>query len=197
MLRNLSYELSRGLAYRKIQHPEMSRYKTVLPLALSTLTTLAITLAPIAPLLIGKDSLSKELIPLISILPGFYFAGLAAVATFGAEQMDRVLPHPAPTLKIGYIDQEDIQLSKRQFMSYLFSYLVLISLFLCLSLIFFNVFNGSILHILKAIKDICYGKEIIFVIKLVTIFTYSFLFSSLAVTTLHGIFFLTEKIHQP
>ena len=54
----------------------------------------------VKPALAGSNGLAGSLLTLVSTLPGFYFAGLAAVATFGNATMDREMPAPAPEVEM-------------------------------------------------------------------------------------------------
>ena len=198
MLKELRYELSRGMAYRQIRHGEMRAYTTWLPLGLWIILISIYLLLPQKPVLLGKDGTLSTVLLAISTLPGFYFAGLAAVATFGATAMDQEMPSPAPELDI-LVGGRTVQskLTRRQFLSYLFSYLVIISFLLCLIMIMLNISTLS-LHALKCkLHFLMFGEHIWQFGKLIAIMALGALFSTMATTTLQGIYFLTEKIHQP
>ena len=198
MLKQLTYELSRGFAYRGIKHAGMRTYTTWLPLALAVIVVALYVVSPVKPKLVGSSGIASSLLTLVSTLPGFYFAGLAAVATFGNLTMDQVMPAPAPKVDMRVAGQVgSFELTRRLFLSYLFSYLVIVSLLLCFALVALisltdasNALHASIVH--------CTGVSWPwFAFKGVIGFGLTFGFASLLVSTLHGIFFLTEKIHQP
>lgn len=198
MLQQLLYELSRGFAYRRIEHGGMSIYTTWLPLCLTLLAAACYLLLPIRPALVGKDGLASSLLTLMSTLPGFYFAGLAAVATFGNATMDQEMPAPAPEVDMivgGSV--VEVKLTRRLFLSYLFSYLVVLSLALCFALMALNAAAGSI-DIMQTAIDVRTGTKWAWLfVKAGVGLTLMFAFASMIVSTLHGVFFLTEKIHQP
>lgn len=198
MLKQLTYELSRGFAYRGIKHAGMRTYTTWLPLALAVIVVALYVVSPVKPKLVGSSGIASSLLTLVSTLPGFYFAGLAAVATFGNPTMDQVMPAPAPQVDMRVTGQTvPVELTRRLFLSYLFSYLVIVSLLLCFALVALisltdasNALHASIVR--------CTGVSWPwFAVKGVIGFVLTFGFASLLVSTLHGIFFLTEKIHQP
>lgn len=193
MLKQLTYELSRGFAYRGISHGEMRTYTTWLPLGL-TIVLISLYLAvPVKPALLGANGIAASLLALVSTLPGFYFAGLAAVATFGNTTMDHEMPSPAPEVEMVVGGAEvTVKLTRRLFLSYLFSYLVIVSFVLSFALVAMNAAKPSI----DAIHTSLTGWPW-FLIKGIVGAGLSFAFSTLVVTTLHGVFFLTEKIHQP
>ncbi len=198
MLEQLIYELKRGLAYRAISHREMRMYTTWIPISLTILIVIFYGILPVKPALIGSSGLAASLLTLVSTLPGFYFAGLAAVATFGNTTMDQEMPAPAPELEMRVRGQRIlVNLTRRLFLSYLFSYLVILSFGLCFALIAINAFVPSI-HVLQvAIVHWTGATWPWLLIKSAVGISLTFLFASMVISTLHGIFFLTEKIHQP
>lgn len=197
-MRELLYELTRGFAYRQIRHPEMRKYTTWLPLFVSAILAAAYTGLGLNFRWLGDGGVFANLQTLLSTLPGFYFAGLAAVATFGGAGMDNTMPEPTPSIRIRvrgkYIPHP---LTRRQFLSYLFSYLVILSLILCLSLICINASAYIISDISTYFEKIKFGKYILTIAEFATGGIILFSFSSMIITTLHGIFFLTERMHQP
>lgn len=176
----------------------MRNYTTWLPLLLTVLTGTAYALLPAKPILIGSNGLVTSLLTIVATLPGFYFAGLAAVATFGSVTMDREMPAPAPTLKIRVRGQSVlVNLTRRLFLSYLFSYLVVLSFGLCFALMAISAL-GPFIRILQAFVVHWAGMAWPwFILKGAVGFVLTFAFSSMVISTLHGVFFLTEKIHQP
>lgn len=198
MLKQLTYELSRGFAYRGISHGGMRTYTTWLPLALTILTDGFYALLPVKPALIGSTGIIGSLLTLVVTLPGFYFAGLAAVATFGSTTMDHEMPAPAPEVKMRVRGQQvTVKLTRRLFLSYLFSYLVILSLGLSFALLVINAFAPSINVLHTRIESYTSFTWPWLIVKSVVGVVLTFAFWSMVVSTLHGVFFLTEKIHQP
>lgn len=198
MLKQLVYELSRGFAYRGISHGEMRNYTTWLPLALTVAALAAYIVLPVKPTLVGSNGLAGSLLTLVSTLPGFYFAGLAAVATFGNATMDREMPAPAPEVKMLVRGQRiSVKLTRRLFLSYLFSYLVIISFALCSALLTINALAPSLDVLQTSLATATGSRWPWLVLKGISGFGLTFVFASMVVSTLHGVFFLTEKVHQP
>jgi hypothetical protein len=198
LLKQIIYELGRGFAYRSISHSEMRIYTTWLPLALTFMAGIFYVLVPVKPSLVGTGGLVQSLMTLVSTLPGFYFAGLAAVATFGSDAMDQEMPDPAPEVELRVRGQYvRVKLTRRSFLSYLFSYLVILSFGLCFAILVINSLTSSTgLPQAGAPYAVDVGwLWLTFHWALGLILTFAF--ASLIVSTLHGIFFLTEKIHQP
>jgi hypothetical protein len=114
------YELVRGFAYLRIRHDKLRTWQFKFPFALAVACTTLFFLLPSPPVLLTKDGLIASNLSVISTLPGFYFAGLAAVATFNGLNMDAVMAAPSPKLitVVGGSPVE-VELSRRQFLSYL------------------------------------------------------------------------------
>lgn len=198
MLKQLIYELSRGFAYRSIAHGEMRTYTTWLPLVLTVLSLAVYIVLPVKPALVGSNGLAGSLLTLVSTLPGFYFAGLAAVATFGNMNMDREMPAPAPEVEMLIRGQRiSVKLTRRLFLSYLFSYLVVVSFALCSALLAMNALASSMSVLQNWLATATGAHWPWLVLKGIAGFGLTFVFASMVVSTLHGVFFLTEKIHQP
>jgi hypothetical protein len=195
-MKQLPYELLRGLAYRNIRHSEMRAYTTYLPLALWAVLIALYLLLPAKPVLLGKDGSMPAALSVIATLPGFYIAALAAVATFGGPSMDQEMPSPAPQLAILVKGRETkVRLTRRQFLSYLFSYLVIVSF--CFTMVMLVVVTPSLSLFNSWTSTFRYGDAFWFLAKLGAVMGMTALFSSMVISTLHGVFFLTEKIHQP
>lgn len=198
MLKQLIYELGRGFAYRGISHGEMRTYTTWLPLALTILAAAVYALLPVKPALVGSSGLIGSLLTLVSTLPGFYFAGLAAVATFGSTTMDHEMPAPAPEVEMRVRGRQvPVKLTRRLFLSYLFSYLVILSFGLCFALMAINAFAPSIDVLHAAMGRWTDAAWPWLILKGAVGFVLTFAFASMVISTLHGVFFLAEKIHQP
>lgn len=193
----IRYELGRGLAYRSIKHPDMHWYTRTIPLLFTAIGSAAVLFLPSPPIILGKDGLVAGSLSVLSTLPGFYFAGLAAVATFSGLNMDAAMPAPAPTIDVrtGIVDTK-IDLSRRQFLSYLFSYLVLLSFALCVASLLIAAATPSLIEYRNEL--IIGGKQWVWtLLRIGGVIGYVLTASSILVTTLHGMFFLTERIHQP
>ena len=198
MGQSIFYELTRAWAYRRIVHPRIVIYTRTLPAILLAITLTVWFFLPVKPALLGQPSLSASTLAIMSTLPGFYFAGLAAVATFGGLNMDKVMNAPAPKLKTavtsGFIEND---LTNRQFLSYLFSYLVVLSFAISGILMVLANFDGALIFIGNVISKTEIGSNIWLAFSWLGGGVVVALISSMIVSTLHAVFFLSEKIHQP
>jgi len=139
--------------------------------------------------LLGADGFFKNTISFISILPGFYIAALAAIATFNRKQIDDPLISDSGTPYIyvkgvkengrPYRTKEDI--TRRLFLCMLFSFLTAESILLIM------LHNFAIPWIATATNPyilICYS------------FIFLILLWQLLVTTFFGLYYLGDRIHM-
>ncbi|MBF1291532.1 MAG: hypothetical protein HXM81_05705 [Neisseria sicca] len=133
------------------------------------------------------------LINFIQILPGFFIAALAAIATFDKKDLDELMASPSPRIKISRNGGvEEIRLSRRRYLTLMFSFLTSESILI----IVITAFS------LKAIPSICkilISKNLYFpVIGNVFLFFLFFLFFwQLIIVSFYGLYYLGERIHQP
>jgi hypothetical protein len=191
------YELTRWYAYRRIDHPSMRFYTMVVPTCFAVLFTIVIAILPGQITLSGEGGFLSGIIGAISLLPGFYIASLAAVATFSGKHMDEDMPAPAPKINIRTAQTNGPEtLTRRMFLSYLFGYLAISSLLLVsLSFVMDMVAPGVSQLITTYATN--WGECIIFGLELLIVFMLSFVVGSILVTTLHGTYYLMERIFQP
>lgn len=194
----LGYQLSRGLAYLRIQHTEMRPYRVYLPWLLTLGMVAVLALLPAKPIYLGKDGLLASVLAVAATLPGFYFAGLAAVATFGEPNMNLPMPNPAPVLNMrvggGVVPTE---LTRRQFLAYLFAYLVVLSFALCILLIAVQIAAPTAGMLRAYLVPYVYGAVFWGLIKYAVLGLIAWISACTIATTLQGIYFLGERMHQP
>jgi len=194
----LTYEFSRWWAYRRIRHPMMWRYIWGAPLALTAIALFVYVALPVKPRLGGEVGLLKSLSQILALLPGFFISALAAIATFNRPEMDETMPAPTPTVKIAHRGQTiDIDLTRRMFLSYLFSYLSILSVVLFVVVIVVPYADPSLRQIFDWSSDYVSGEAVYSWLKYFFITGVVYFFSSLLFTTLHGVYFLCERIHMP
>lgn len=194
----LVYEFSRWWAYRRIRHEMMWRYIWGAPMVLTFVIVIVYLLLPVKPRLGGDTGLLKSLSQILALLPGFFICALAAVATFNRPEMDETMPSPAPTIMIAHRgDLIEIDLTRRMFLSYLFSYLSILSVTLFVFVVVAPYLEPSIEHILSWDQWYVTGPQCYAILRYVFVSMISYFLSSLLLTTLHGVYFLCERIHMP
>lgn len=145
----------------------------------------------------GERGFLTGVLGAVSLLPGFYIASLAAVATFGGAHMDEIMPHPAPKVFIRTAQtQGSDDLTRRMFLSYLFGYLAIASLLLVAACFVIGVIAPGI-RVLIEMQWPLSAMPIILGLKTGLVFLVSFVLGSILVTTLHGTYYLMERIFQP
>jgi hypothetical protein len=108
------------------------------------------------------------------------------------------MPAPTPSVEVKTSGSyTSLELSRRQFLSYLFSYLVILSFILCLVLLFLGFSAGSVGVAKAALISLKYGQELWLGTQSLILFGITLLAWSIVFTTAQGMFFLAEKIHQP
>ncbi len=124
----LLYQLTRPIAFRQIKHPALRIINVYVPGGLAVLAIFLFLLLPLKPKLFGDDSITSNALLFISVLPGFFIAALAAVATFPSDSLNEIMPAPAPTLVMRTGDKlAPVELTSRIFLCHLFSYLTVLS----------------------------------------------------------------------
>lgn len=126
----------------------------------------------------------------LSVLAGFYIASLAAIATFQNRNLDTVL-QGEPVKLTSYRGGQKVveELTRRQFLCFLFGYCSLMSIFLLFASIFSRVFEENIKLLIP--------PDLHQVIVTIFLCIYMFFFFNLFITTMLGLNYLTERMHRP
>lgn len=114
-------------------------------------------------------------------IPGFYIAGLAAIATLNSDNMDVYMRDPCPKLK-------GEKVKRRLFLAQLFSYLTIGSLIL-----FILTLVGRFAASINILKDVSIYTYYFFYAFFSLIYFY--FFWQIMLLTCLGLYYLGEKIH--
>lgn len=146
-----------------------------------------------------KDGFIDKLGSFSSVLTGFYVAGLLAVAAFSAKLGDldtpmdvgpAILPKTAP-------DEDDVHLTRREYVCTIFGYLAFLSLFTTLASITIVILTSG----MPAIADVNFSvsnrtihidRE---VFRGVPILLFGVLSAHLAVVTCHSLYYLMDRLY--
>lgn len=184
-----SSHLLRPLDYLKVRHSSKVRYDFWLPISVAIIFTVVLILLPVQVPILGSNGLISIFTGLLQILIGFYIASLAAVATFDREIMDSAMAGKPPTLKRKIDNEDEVEeLTRRRFLSLMFGYLSLLSFFLYFLGTFINLVAPSLLTLVP-IKILPY-------LKWGVVFAFLFLASNLFITTLLGLYYMSDRIHR-
>lgn len=179
-------QLFRPFQYLKIKHSSKKIIDWYIPFALTIILFLFIFLGKYSSYFIfDKYGFLSELNSFLYFLPGFYIAALAAVATFGSSTMDSLIKAPVPTIKeVREGVLTDIALTRRRFLSLLFSFLTAQSIIL---IIFYNFFMSINLinkvNYFQCLPDILFSFYMIFFFQVIAV-------------TFFGLFYLGDRIHK-
>jgi len=166
--------------YLAIRHQIKPRYDWCWPLVLTAVTMAIFWLLPLRPALLGDHGILKGVQDLIALFAAFFVAALAAVATFDRKSLDLPMQGTTPTL-----DGRD--LSRRQFMCYLFGYLAVLSFALFLGIVSADIVIPSLRVVLSV--------SALWWVKAISGAVFAFAFWNMIVTTLLGIYFLVERVN--
>ena len=121
-------QLTRPLSYLQVKHPDKWVYDWAVPAIFTALMTAYCAQFVSLESIFSSQGLVSKLNSVISTLPGFFIAALAAVATFGRSDIDDIMDHPP---KIEILKGEhliEVEMTRRRYLSVLFAYLTAISL---------------------------------------------------------------------
>lgn len=137
----------------------------------------------------GSNGLVGKIQGLIQNLPGFYTAALAVVATFGGRDMLKAMPGKPPKMKflVEGVLTEELELSRRLFLSSMFAYLTALSFLL-------TVFSALSITLAPVVKSIL-PSDFVSLLDLISIGIYVLFLSQMLTVTGWGLYYLGEKIH--
>jgi hypothetical protein len=194
----LLYQLTRPIAFRQIKHPALRIINVYAPGGLAVLAVFLFLLLPIKPKLFGDDSITSNALLFITVLPGFFIAALAAVATFPSDNLNEIMPDPAPTLVMRTGDNlAPVELTSRIFLCHLFSYLTVLSFAGFLLGAGGDLLAPSAVYVVAKIPDPGASNLVVCLLHIGYIAMFTWVFANLIVTTVYGLYFLVERIHRP
>ena len=183
------YQLSRPISYLAIKDKAKWKIDWLLPLIISISCSAIFFTLPIEKTIYGNDGFIRDLQGFLQILPGFYLAALAAIATFNKNDLDFHLPPPTPQIEIIIQNQKIlINLTRRIMLSDLFGYLTFLSL-----MIYIFIVVGSIM----APNSSFLFKNYYEPIKIISFFVGNLFFWQMIIITIFGLYQLCDRIHQP
>lgn len=194
----LAYQLTRPIAFRQIKHKALRIINLYLPCTVTIFVVILYWILPIQPKLFGDDSVTGDALLFITVLPGFFIATLAAVATFPSQSLDVVMPDPAPTLvmRTGNV-LAPVELTSRVFLCHLFSYLTVLSFVGFLIGAGSDLVVPSVRYILTELPSAEVSRLFGAFLRVSYMGLLTWIFANLVVTTVYGLYFLVERIHRP
>lgn len=188
-----AYQLFRPVAYLAIKGEGLNGYRFAAPTGVAVASCLLLLFLPVCPPMIGEDSVSGYLATFFVALPGFYIAALAAVVAFNGGDLDKKMPGVKVSMTANG-DTEMVEITLRVFLSYLFSYLTVLSFvgfFMCMGVTLVAPSVSGWINSLSpadAISTTLY-------MKLAATAVLAFLSASVVFCTAQGLYFLAERVH--
>lgn len=178
------------LSYLGIRHEAKYWADWVYPTAFSIASTFLLFQYGSPGVVTGDGGLLSKILIVCSVLPGFYIASLAAIATFNRPDIDELMPPPTPeiTQKIGG-KKNDVPLTRRRFLSHLFAFLCFESLSIMIVCVFASLVGPNIAdHFVDA--AIPY-------IKVGFVFIVLLMFWQMLCGTLLGLYYFGDRLYRP
>lgn len=137
----------------------------------------------------GQEGLLSKLLIVSSVLPGFYIAALAAIATFNRPGIDELMPAPTPTIvhRIGG-EKNEIELTRRRFLTHLFAFLCFESLAVMVACTFASLVGALINANFIAPVAYCMKASLVFLVLL--------MFWQMLLGTLLGLYYLGDRLYR-
>lgn len=184
--------LLRPLNFLRIKHDFSRRYNVIYPLLLACVCTSVAFFMADGFSLFGEKGIISNLLKLLTIICPFFIAALASVSTFKNDKLDLLMKGDIiPFIYLAKPPSPDFQyteLTTRRFLSMLFGFCALSSLFLFL----LGVIGISFSTQIKGLIPV----DLIEYYKLAFVFFFSFAFSQLLLITVIGLYYLGDKIHR-
>jgi hypothetical protein len=177
------------LAYLRINHPAKWMIDWFYPAIFAILSLLIVWKFGKPGVIAGQSGLLDRLILVCSVLPGFYIAALAAIATFNRPDIDTVMPDPTPTLMVEIGGRPNvIDLTRRRFLAYLFAFLCWESLALLIVCVFAGIAAPGVM---AATAGFAWAVKYGFLLVLLL------LFWQLIFSTCLGLYYLGDRLNRP
>lgn len=182
-------QLLRPFGYLAIRHPYKWVVDWAYPAFLMTLTLVLVVAFGKASSLIANGGFVSLALSFVQSLPGFYIAALAAIATFGRDDIDGILPEPTPKLMVILRGHENlILLTRRRFLAILFAFLTAESIVITLYSIFLMSFGESFAKLDFLIVG---GSSLVFYVAIAVFFL---LLYQMILATFWGLYYLGYKL---
>ncbi|MEN5129143.1 hypothetical protein [Pseudomonas alloputida] len=185
-------QMLQPLSYLAIRHPQKWKVDWLFPVIISLLCTWFSVDEKWNSDIYRASGPVSLLLGFLSCLPGFYIAALAAIATFGRNDIDNILPEPTPTVKLTTRGENIlVKLTRRRFLAMLFSFLTCESIILVLLSVMLISSGAAIASV-----GVWGGLAGTFLSLAMTFFYYVLLMQMLA-ATFWGLYYLGFKLHEP
>lgn len=178
------------LSYLRIKHPSKWVADWVYPLLFATSSVVVLFAFGNRGTISGDHGLLDRLLLVSSVLPGFYIAALAAIATFNRPDIDEFMPEPTPRMSIEIGGRDNvIRLTRRRFLSHLFAFLCWESLALMITCVFAGIAGKNVVGHFPPVTSHWLTIGFSFTVLLV--------FWQMVCATCLGLYYLGDRLHRP
>lgn len=175
-------QLIRPFGYLAIRHKSKKYFDWIIPLLLSIISFSMLSFLNEKACFFEEGGMLSRMLSFFEILPGFFVASLAAVATFNRNDIDAQMPEPAPEFSALVNSRKvNIKLSRRRFLCMLFSFLTAHTiLFILIGSLILSLVEGRL-------------PGLVYMGLCAVILT---IFWQTIVATMLGLYYLGERMHQ-
>lgn len=181
----------RTLNYLRVKHPFAARYNIVYPASATLMAGVLLLWLGDASDYFAVGAFIPSLAPVLSILSPFFIAALAAVSTFSGPPSFNAPFSMTSKVTLTVIGDggawDVIEVTPRHFLSLLFGYCAVLSLALLVFTLLSPLILKAILLTPLAVQDIVLPALLI---------SFLFLLCQLLLSTLLGIYYLSDKLHR-
>lgn len=180
----------RTLNFLRVKHPHRRRYNFIYPAGIVLITLGLIFWGPADLAKVDLTKTFKPIYDMLFILFPFYLASLAAVSTFsGPVGFDNSFKMGTPvTLLISHRGgAKEINVSPRYFLSLLFGYCTVATLFLIVALTVEATIDPALFF---------QNLYVVLVIKTAFLSSITFVVSQLAIFSMLAVYYLADLIHR-
>lgn len=172
--------------------------RTIIPAVITVVACIAYWASPYKPEIIGDKHYVDYVLQIVGALPGFYIAALAAAATFSNTSLDEEMAGKnVPMLDIQRGGETfNVALTLRVFMCHLFAYLCALSFLTCVVGIAIVEFAPIVKQLEADNVQHSVAAPAAFVFRYAVVGWFTFCLLRIVTITLHGLFFLIERMHQ-
>jgi hypothetical protein len=177
-------------SFLKIEGEDIAWYQFYYPLILTCVGFSLFISGRWVGLEIDESDFVSDLNSLMGVLVGFYIASLAAVSSFENKNLDIAMKGRPTKLRTFRADKEIVEtLTRRRFLTILFGYCAILSVIVfALGMLSLNVsfeveLESSFFELLRFLTYVFWAG-------------YSWLLSSLLVSTLLGLHYLVDRMHR-
>jgi hypothetical protein len=178
------------LSYLRIKHKSKWVIDWVFPVAFAIASVFLVFTFGAKGAVAGPNGLVDRLLVVSSVLPGFYIAALAAIATFNKPDIDEFMPEPTPRISVEIGGHDNvIRLTRRRFLSHLFAFLCWESLAIMIACVFAAIVGKGVVSHLS--PESAHLATIGFAVVLLLGFW------QMVCATCLGLYYLGERLHHP